>query len=142
MMKTMSTVIREMVSIKWENIFWFWKVFHSYQSSKFVCISYHQNMVATNAIGGNGPVKAWQKTFNGVEVEDPNDYDASWIRKPIIYNLIGLNLWVKITSVINSINDCYKKMLEIGKCKEVFRPENGGLPDILTDCHLIDPFST
>jgi hypothetical protein len=34
--------------------------------------------------------------------------------------------------VIDSINDCYKKMLEIGKCKEVFRPENGGLPDILT----------
>ena len=34
--------------------------------------------------------------------------------------------------VIDSINDCYKKMLEIGKCKEVFRPGNGGLPDILT----------
>ena len=34
--------------------------------------------------------------------------------------------------VIDSINDCYKKMLKIGKCKEVFRPENGGLPDILT----------
>ena len=34
--------------------------------------------------------------------------------------------------VIDSINDCYKKMLEIGKCKELFRPENGGLPVILT----------
>ena len=45
--------------------------------------------------------------------------------------------WVEFMSkdyfqVIDSINDCYKKMLEIGKCKEVFRPENGGLPDILT----------
>lgn len=45
--------------------------------------------------------------------------------------------WVEFMSkdyfnVIESINDCYKKMLEIGKCKEVFRPSNGGLPDILT----------
>jgi hypothetical protein len=34
--------------------------------------------------------------------------------------------------VIDSINDCYKKMLEIGKCNKVFRPYHGGLPDILT----------
>jgi hypothetical protein len=34
--------------------------------------------------------------------------------------------------VINAINDCYKKMLEIGKCNKVFRPDHGGLPDILT----------
>ncbi len=34
--------------------------------------------------------------------------------------------------IINSINDCYKKMLEIGKCNKVFRPDHGGLPDILT----------
>jgi len=45
--------------------------------------------------------------------------------------------WVEFMSkdyfqVIDSINDCYKKMLEIGRCKEVFRPKNGGLPDILT----------
>lgn len=46
-------------------------------------------------------------------------------------------VWVEFMSkdyfkVIESINDCYKKMLEIGKCKEVFRPDNGRLPDILT----------
>jgi hypothetical protein len=33
--------------------------------------------------------------------------------------------------VINSINDCYKKIFEIGKCNEVFRPDHGDLPDIL-----------
>ncbi len=33
--------------------------------------------------------------------------------------------------VIDAINDCYKKMLEIGKCTEVFRPAGGGQPDIL-----------
>jgi hypothetical protein len=40
--------------------------------------------------------------------------------------------------VIDSVNDCYKKMLEIGKCKEVFRPDHGGLPDILTAKSRID----
>jgi hypothetical protein len=40
--------------------------------------------------------------------------------------------------VINSINDCYKKMLEIGKCNKVFRPDHGGLPDILTAKSRID----
>jgi hypothetical protein len=34
--------------------------------------------------------------------------------------------------VIDSINDCYKKMLEIGKCNNVFRLDRGGLLDILT----------
>jgi hypothetical protein len=34
--------------------------------------------------------------------------------------------------VIDAINDYYKKMLEIGKCNKVFRPEHGGFPDILT----------
>ena len=45
--------------------------------------------------------------------------------------------WVEFMSkdyfqVINAINDCYKKMLEIGKCNKLFRPDHGGLPDILT----------
>ncbi len=44
--------------------------------------------------------------------------------------------WVEFMSteyfrVINAINDCYKKMLEIGKCAEVFRPVGGRRPDIL-----------
>ena len=44
--------------------------------------------------------------------------------------------WVEFMSkdyfkVIDAINDCYKKMLEIGKCTEVFRPAGGGQPDIL-----------
>ncbi len=34
--------------------------------------------------------------------------------------------------VIDAINDCYKKMLEIGKYNKVFRPDHGSLPDILT----------
>ncbi len=34
--------------------------------------------------------------------------------------------------VIDAINDCYKKMLEIGKCADVFRPVGGRRPDILT----------
>ncbi len=42
--------------------------------------------------------------------------------------------------VINSINDCYKKMLEIGKCNEVFRLDHGGLPDVLTAKSRIDFF--
>ncbi len=33
--------------------------------------------------------------------------------------------------VIDANNDCYKKTLEIGKCNKVFRPDHGGLPDIL-----------
>jgi hypothetical protein len=45
--------------------------------------------------------------------------------------------WVEFMSteyfrVIDAINDCYKKMLEIGKCAEVFRPVDGRQPDILT----------
>ena len=45
-------------------------------------------------------------------------------------------MWVEFMSkdyfkVIDAINDCYKKMLEIGKCTEVFRPAGGGQPDIL-----------
>ena len=45
--------------------------------------------------------------------------------------------WVEFMSkdyfqVIDAINDCYKKMLEIGKSNEVFRPDHGSLPDILT----------
>jgi hypothetical protein len=42
--------------------------------------------------------------------------------------------------VINAINDCYKKMLEIGTCNKVFRPDQGGLPDILTAKSRIDFF--
>jgi hypothetical protein len=34
--------------------------------------------------------------------------------------------------VIDSINDCYKEMLEIGKCNKLFRLDHGGPPDILT----------
>ncbi len=38
--------------------------------------------------------------------------------------------WVEFMSteyfrVIDAINDCYKKMLEIGKCAEVFQPVGG-----------------
>jgi hypothetical protein len=45
--------------------------------------------------------------------------------------------WVEFMSkdyfqVIDAINDCYKKMLEIGKCNMLFRPDHGSLPDILT----------
>ncbi len=44
--------------------------------------------------------------------------------------------WVKVMSkdyfkVIDAINDCYMKMLDIGKCTEVFQPAGGGQPDIL-----------
>ncbi len=44
--------------------------------------------------------------------------------------------WVECMSkdyfqVLDAINDCYKKMLEIDKCNKVFRPDHGGLPDIL-----------
>jgi hypothetical protein len=51
--------------------------------------------------------------------------------------------WVEFMSkdyfqVIDAINDCYKKMLEIGKCIKVFRPDHGGLSDILTAKSRID----
>jgi len=44
--------------------------------------------------------------------------------------------WVEFMSteyfrVIDAINDCYKKMLKIGKCAEVFRSIGGRRPDIL-----------
>jgi hypothetical protein len=42
--------------------------------------------------------------------------------------------------VIDAINDCYKKMLEIGKCNKLFRPDHGGLPGILTAKSRIDFF--
>jgi hypothetical protein len=32
---------------------------------------------------------------------------------------------------IDKINDCYRKMLMIGKCNEVFRPSNDKVPDLL-----------
>jgi hypothetical protein len=35
-------------------------------------------------------------------------------------------------SVIDQINDYYKKMLEIGKCQQVFRPENNQVPELLS----------
>jgi hypothetical protein len=42
--------------------------------------------------------------------------------------------------VIGAINDCYKKMLEIGKWNKLFRPDHGGLPDILTAKSRMDFF--
>ncbi len=35
-------------------------------------------------------------------------------------------------SVVDVINNCYKKMLEIGKCREVFRPENNQVPELIS----------
>ena len=34
--------------------------------------------------------------------------------------------------VVEAINDCYKKMLEIGKCKEVFRRVDGNQCELLS----------
>jgi len=42
--------------------------------------------------------------------------------------------------VIDAINDCYKKLLEIVKCNKLFRLNHGGLPDILTAKSRIDLF--
>jgi hypothetical protein len=44
--------------------------------------------------------------------------------------------WVEFMSkeyfgVIDAINECYRKMLEIGKCKEVFKCVNGNQCEIL-----------
>ncbi len=44
--------------------------------------------------------------------------------------------WVKFMSneyfgVIDAINECYRKMLEIGKCKEVFQRVNGNQCELL-----------
>jgi hypothetical protein len=33
---------------------------------------------------------------------------------------------------IDKINGCYRKMLMIGKCNEVFRPSNDKVPDLLS----------
>ena len=35
-------------------------------------------------------------------------------------------------SVVDVINNCYKKMLEIGKCREVFQPENNQVPELIS----------
>ncbi len=53
--------------------------------------------------------------------------------------------WVEFMSidyfqVIDAINDCYKKMLKIGKCNKVFRPDHGSLPDILNAKSRVDFF--
>jgi hypothetical protein len=45
--------------------------------------------------------------------------------------------WVDFMSkeyfdVVEAINDCYKKMLEIGKCKEVFRRVDGNQCELLS----------
>ena len=45
--------------------------------------------------------------------------------------------WVEFMSkeyfgVVEAINECYKKMLEIGKCKEVFRRVDGNQCELLT----------
>jgi hypothetical protein len=34
---------------------------------------------------------------------------------------------------IDKINDCYRKMLIIGKCNEVFQPSNDKVPDLLLE---------
>ena len=44
--------------------------------------------------------------------------------------------WVLLMSkeyfvVIDAINECYRKMLEIGKCKEVFQPVDGNQCELL-----------
>jgi hypothetical protein len=44
--------------------------------------------------------------------------------------------WVEFMSkeyfgVIEAINECYKKMIEIGKCKEVFRRVDGNQCELL-----------
>ena len=44
--------------------------------------------------------------------------------------------------VIDAFNDCYKKMLEIGKCEEVFRPAGGRRPDILTAKSIVEFLKT
>jgi hypothetical protein len=36
------------------------------------------------------------------------------------------------TKVIEVINDCYRKMLMIGKCREVFRLANNKVPKLLS----------
>ncbi len=45
--------------------------------------------------------------------------------------------WVEFMSkeyfgVVEAVNECYKKMLEIGKCKEVFRRVDGDQCELLT----------
>ncbi len=63
---------------------------------------------------------------------------SKWLRCQLNSNANYIRFdWVEfmITEyfrVIDAINDCYKKMLEIGKCAEVFRPVGGRQPDILT----------
>ncbi len=45
--------------------------------------------------------------------------------------------WVEFMSkeyfgVVEAVNECYKKMLEIGKCKEVFQHVEGNQCELLT----------
>ena len=69
----------------------------------------------------------WVKDCTSKRLRCQLNTDANYIRLD----------WVEFMSteyirVIDAINDCYKKMLEIGKCAEVFRPVGGRRPDILT----------
>ncbi len=38
----------------------------------------------------------------------------------------------KYFGVVEAVNECYKKMLEIGKCKEVFQRVDGNQSELLT----------
>ncbi len=44
--------------------------------------------------------------------------------------------------VIDAINECYRKMLEIGKCKEVFQRIDGNQCEILTANSKKNPNAT
>ena len=42
------------------------------------------------------------------------------------------------TEAIEVINDCYRKMLMIGKCREVFRLANNKVPELLSSKNKSD----
>jgi hypothetical protein len=79
----------------------------------------------------------WVKDRTSKQLRCQLNTDANYIRLD----------WVEFMSteyirVIDAINDCYKKMLEIGKCAEVFRPVGGRRPDILTAKSIVEFLKT
>ena len=79
----------------------------------------------------------WVKDCTSKRLRFQLNTDANYIRFD----------WVEFMSkeyfkVIDAINDCYKKLLEVGKCAEVFRPVSGRRPDILTAKLIVEFLKT
>jgi hypothetical protein len=120
------------------------KLFIPRQSSNTLTSS--NNCIALPLAHGLNKCHRRERTSEGLtkNIQRVRDHRSKQLRCQLNSELNYFTLdWAEFMSkdyfqVIDSINDCYKKMLEIGKCNKVFKPDHGGLPDILTAKSRID----